>query len=264
MDKKSRYGDVATKLEDVEFREAVAVGRELRELDKRRVAIVEKSGWKARFFAMMDIRGDDDCWEWTGASQKSGHGHFSIHHTGDSKPHRIAYRLAFGDIPSTLCVCHACDNPPCCNPRHLWLGTKAENNRDSQSKGRGVRHGPTTTKRARGIANAKSKMTPEIVRQIILSDKNQLELSKQFGVTQTTIRNVRSGLNWGHITGLKYDPTYDGRHRGEGNSSAKLRNEDIRVIRASEEATLVLARRYGMGHAAISRIRNRVTWSHVQ
>ena len=80
---------------------------------------------------------EDDCWLWTGRVNRKGYG--EIHLGGRNGrtllTHRLAWMLTYGD-PGGLCVLHHCDKPACCNPRHLWLGTRADNNRDMRSKGR--------------------------------------------------------------------------------------------------------------------------------
>ena len=85
---------------------------------------------------------DKNCWEWTGSRiGQSGYGRFCEHgHNGkQGYAHRAAYEMFRGPIPKGMHVCHACDNPPCCNPDHLWLGTAAENVKDAQNKGRRVK-----------------------------------------------------------------------------------------------------------------------------
>lgn len=90
-----------------------------------------------RFWAKVD-RSSDGCWEWTGGRFDEGYG--TIRVAGRSlKTHRVAWELVQGAIPEGLCVCHRCDNPPCCRPDHLFLGTREENNRDRDEKGRGAR-----------------------------------------------------------------------------------------------------------------------------
>lgn len=75
------------------------------------------------------------CWVWTGATLK---GYGQIGDAGVVKyAHRVAYELAFGPIPDGLMVCHRCDNPPCCNPDHLFTGTALDNVADMVGKGRG-------------------------------------------------------------------------------------------------------------------------------
>jgi len=75
------------------------------------------------------------CWNWTASCHLDGYGQIGI----DGKclyPHRVAYEIWKGPIPPGICVCHTCDNRLCCNPAHLWLGTKADNNWDCIKKGR--------------------------------------------------------------------------------------------------------------------------------
>jgi hypothetical protein len=84
--------------------------------------------------------GPDGCWEWQGARNKKGYGHFSL--DGDNAAYRIAYRLVKGEITPGMRILHSCDNPPCCNPCHLSQGTHLDNMHDKIAKGRQWRGGP--------------------------------------------------------------------------------------------------------------------------
>ena len=79
------------------------------------------------------------CWEFQGARARFGYGLISEGPRGKVRQHvthRLAYSLWVQPIPDGLLVCHKCDNPPCCNPAHLFTGTHADNNRDAEAKGR--------------------------------------------------------------------------------------------------------------------------------
>lgn len=94
-----------------------------------------------RFWARVSVVLDAiSCWEWQGPRFPTGYGQCNYDRL--QYAHRVAWRLVYGIRPSDgLCVCHACDNPPCVRPSHLWLGTQRDNVADRDRKGRGA-YGP--------------------------------------------------------------------------------------------------------------------------
>jgi hypothetical protein len=92
---------------------------------------------KQRFLQKVIKRGDDECWKYTGGINRGGYGNFKMRGVTVTA-HRVAYRIHFDSHPGELFVCHKCDNPKCCNPGHLFLGTAQDNGHDCTRKRRRV------------------------------------------------------------------------------------------------------------------------------
>lgn len=136
-----------------------------------------------------------ECWVWSGPTRRAGYGvlYFHKHRV---PAHRLSWELHNGPIPDGLFVCHSCDNPPCCNPYHLFLGKAVDNVRDMDAKGRRVRMGFS------GETNHAAKLTePQVleIRRRFAQGEQQAALAKEYGVTQTHMRRVLHGENWRHI-----------------------------------------------------------------
>lgn len=110
--------------------------------------------------------------------------------------HRLAWTLLFGPIPEGLSVCHRCDNPPCVNPSHLWLGTALDNARDKVQKGR-MRRGDS-----RGERNGHAKLTEDqvrVIRQRVKAGETQTALAAEYGVHLITVSQLVRRLTWRHV-----------------------------------------------------------------
>lgn len=143
-----------------------------------------------RFWRFVNRRGPDECWEWTRLRNKDGYGRFCAYSTS-ILAHRIAFALANGYDPGPALVCHECDNPSCCNPRHLWLGDDAANKRDSYQKGRHVRG-----ERFGGV-----KLTEAQVLRIMQDGRSERVVGKEYGVSPGAVGAIRRGRNWRYLTG---------------------------------------------------------------
>lgn len=84
---------------------------------------------------LMYVNKTETCWLWTGSCDKDGYGRFT---SPERTAHRFAYRFYNGPLEEGKLVRHSCDNPPCCNPAHLSLGTAQDNSNDCKSRGRTV------------------------------------------------------------------------------------------------------------------------------
>lgn len=147
--------------------------------------------------------GADDCWIWPfSKSQKYGR---LVLNGKPKTAHKLSWELEYGAVQTGLFVCHTCDVPACFNPRHLYLGTPADNTADMHRRGRaphqkyperwkelGVAAGRRTTW-ARGVNNPKAKLTTQQVEEIRFSKIPTRILARKFNVSYSTIQRVRNG-----------------------------------------------------------------------
>ncbi len=128
------------------------------------------------------------CWLWIGCHSSDGYGNFRLLRRPVGA-HRVAWRLWCGD-PADQHVLHRCDNPACVNPGHLFLGDHADNMRDCSSKGRMLRSGERN-----GRAALSWERVAEM-RRLYASGARQVDLARQFGMSQQQVSNVVRGAQW--------------------------------------------------------------------
>jgi hypothetical protein len=151
-----------------------------------------------RFWQKVDRSGGSDaCWPWLACSTNpGGHGWVWMGDAGYVAS-RVAYIVTYGPIPRELRVCHHCDNPPCCNPKHLFAGTQADNLADMTTKGRRARVGVV------GEAHPKAKLTNADV--VTIRERHAAggisysALGREYAVTHTCIRDICLHEIWKHI-----------------------------------------------------------------
>lgn len=166
------------------------------------------------------------CWIWNKCTDDDGYGSIRI---GNKTylSHRISFEITNGDIMPNKQVLHHCDNPPCCNPDHLFQGTHADNMRDMASKGRSA-----------------FQVHPEMVKHLI----------------ETRKHNPQHGDN--HY--MRRNPENAERVMGRNNPQAKLSDEQVIQIRNIKGMThKEIANKYGVCRQLISQIIRRIIWKHI-
>ncbi len=146
-----------------------------------------------RFWSKVDKRGPDECWPWTAAIDNKGYGRFGIRAGMMRGAHQVAYWLTYGQTDKGVCVCHRCDNPPCCNPAHLFKATHAENMLDRDKKGRHRNGG------LRGETHGSAKLTEVQVLAIRVDPRRQVDIAQEYGITQVAVSQIKLRKSWRHL-----------------------------------------------------------------
>ena len=150
---------------------------------------------KERLISHIKINPETQCWEWQG-SKRNGYGRMIVGSRKDQtrkseSAHRVSYEIYHGEIPNGMEVCHKCDNPCCINPEHLFVGTRQDNMRDREIKGR--------NKPQQGEKNGRAKLTQSQIIEIRQSRNFGMsygQLANNFGVNKKTIIDIVKGKNW--------------------------------------------------------------------
>lgn len=136
------------------------------------------------------------CWEWTGWRDRLGYGRLRFERQWIGA-HRAAWILTNGPIPPGLFVLHHCDNPPCCNPAHLHLGTARDNTQDM------IAHGRLMLNRPSGERRSDAKLTEAQVRDIRARFRpyvvTRAQLAREYGVSPGAIKHVVNRSTWRHV-----------------------------------------------------------------
>lgn len=141
------------------------------------------------------VKQSDGCWVWPKAKHNSD-GYGSYRYQGEGwQTHRLAWTLANGPIPKGLKVLHHCDNPPCCNPKHLFLGTDYDNQQDRKAKGRGDY--------TKGEQVSLAKMT---AKKVVAARKEYdgkygsvSRMARKYGLGVAAMHSILRGRTWKHV-----------------------------------------------------------------
>jgi hypothetical protein len=161
----------------------------------------------ARFWSHIHVSRDSDCWLYTKGCFPFGHGCFKAERKS-WMAHRMAWVLLFGELAPNLCVLHRCDNPPCCNPAHLFLGTKSDNSADMISKGRHARGDRHAVRKnpllVTGMKNPRAVMTDDLVRELrtlwTTGEFRAEDLGIKFGISTAQAYRIATGSQWTHVS----------------------------------------------------------------
>lgn len=208
---------------------------------------------KSRFESKVTRLDRDSCWEWIGTKNNKGYGMIQrgAAHDGKALAHRVSYALYVGDIPDNACVLHRCDNPSCVNPRHLFIGTRADNGLDMCLK-----------QRSQSRLSAAQIMA---IRNLHADGTRLLEIADKYNISAATVSGIVSGKSWNHLPIVprrKPAPILHGSEIG----TSRLTEEKVRKIREMRSRGMTLnsiADHFGLSLSCIKHVAARRSWRHV-
>lgn len=146
------------------------------------------AGTIERFWAKVDVRGADECWPWKAGCFDGGYGAFYV--AGKTvRAHRFSFVLSNGPLDDGRKALHSCDNPPCCNPAHLFEGSNKDNVDDRHKKGRD----------AVGEGHGRAKITSAQVIAIREDRRSQRSIAKEYGICKSAVGYIKRGEHWSSV-----------------------------------------------------------------
>lgn len=157
-----------------------------------------------RFWSKVSVGSPDQCWPWNCEVNNHGYGRFTTWQ-GNSRKRLLAHRLAFQlhahKSIGKQGLMHTCDNPPCCNPRHLRLGTQMENLADMREKER--HSNPPHLAGSRHPLSKLNESDVEEILRLLTAGNSQSSLGRRYGVSPSAIRSIALGRTWRHVRPIK-------------------------------------------------------------
>jgi len=152
------------------------------------INVYDREFWK-RFWEKVNVGDGDQCWNWNASVDTNGRGRIAY----NSKlvgSHRVAYTFMCGKIPEGMFVCHTCDNPLCCNPNHLFIGTHDDNMQDMVNKNRSHHNGEKSSKAKLTLEEVKD------IRDMYNNGETQTKLAMKFDACQSVISRIIRNKTW--------------------------------------------------------------------
>jgi hypothetical protein len=150
----------------------------------------------AQFWSQVKRAGMDACWDWQGCAYHNGYGQVYLGKRSgkqiNDSAHNVMWRLLHGDIPKGLVIRHRCDRPICVNPRHLLIGTQADNIEDARIQGKYNKPKPS-------LQRIKGADRERVIREVTTGPRGTTDrLAEEFGVTRQCIRKIvrEAGLHF--------------------------------------------------------------------